>query len=72
MEKKHLYLSVIMPCFWFDHRPATCYSLVAQWTVNHHSALILSFLLGDKGTERMCRNMRFKCLQVFLLQLTET
>lgn len=22
-KNKHLYLSVIMPCFWFDHRPAT-------------------------------------------------
>lgn len=58
MEKKHLYLSVVMPCFWFDRRPATlfCYTfcLVAAWTVNQ-SVLILSVLLGDNELKRCGR-----------------
>lgn len=46
--KKHLYLSVIMTCFWFEPRPFTCLKILAvQWTVNH--CLVLIFVLSVKG-----------------------
>ena len=68
-KKKHLYLSVIPPCFWFDHHPEQCflfffvYLHYGQLTISQR---ILSFLVGKNELKRSVEMKFFKHLPQLL------